>query len=110
MSDEKEVFRGSYFSMFDDGGLGHHDGAGFCGETDASEVREFYEFLKKFYDDDWISVDDRLPEIGEKVIVFLGNDQMYAYYGGRQLWKCTRTGISMPMVTHWMMRPDKPKD
>ena len=65
---------------------------------------------------EWVSVDDRLPEVPEKVLVcyqtgvkFFGfKDFDVCYYMDR---KFTRADgcVTYPTVTHWMPLPEPPK-
>lgn len=56
---------------------------------------------------EWISVKDKLPEIGVYVMVFLGkqghNPTTYNFC------QYTKFGFHLSNVTHWMSLPDAPK-
>lgn len=56
---------------------------------------------------EWISVEDRLPEIGVYVMVFLGkqghNPTTYNFC------QYTKFGFHLSNVTHWMPLPEPPK-
>lgn len=57
---------------------------------------------------EWISVEDRLPEIGERVLAF-DNE-----YGVQIMWLNQREKWEMPVrfadsATHWMPLPEPPK-
>jgi len=52
----------------------------------------------------WISVKDRLPEIGQKVITFPSiSDQVFEKYGF-----ITSTSGQQKPITHWMPLPKPP--
>jgi len=58
---------------------------------------------------DWISIDDRLPKVGEDVIVF--SDDKYQIDIGFLIdkkWYSDR-GL-LPTVTHWMPLPNPPSE
>ena len=46
----KEIFHGTFFSLFSDGTIGCSDGVGFIGELEIKEVKELYEALKTLFD------------------------------------------------------------
>ena len=64
----------------------------------------------------WISVKDRLPEIGKSVLIY------YPYWGGDEIQVakleddemmfdvCGEFNIRVGAVTHWMPLPEPPKD
>lgn len=65
---------------------------------------------------DWISVDERLPDVLQEVLVYRGNHignlmNAYTYVGG-DMWKdeygfgCRREDEG---ITHWMPLPEAPK-
>ena len=54
----------------------------------------------------WISVDERLPEVGDDVLVCSGARIDIGYYDG--LWWETYTIRDIP--THWMHLPQPPKE
>lgn len=61
----------------------------------------------------WIPVSERLPKIGERVIVYLANGwtgiacwfQMYTRKNGDPLWR-NDSGAETHNVTHWMPLPE----
>ena len=62
---------------------------------------------------EWISVDDRLPEKGEEVLVFDTRENWtgFAWLRPDETW--TALGFDFPFdlgeVTHWMPLPEPPK-
>jgi len=55
---------------------------------------------------EWISVEDRLPEIGKSVLIYIDNELFFdmitlGFYGNG--------GWSQPDVTHWMLLPESPE-
>ena len=62
---------------------------------------------------EWISVDERLPEKGEEVLVFDTRENWtgFAWLRPDETW--TALGFDFPLdlgeVTHWMPLPEKPK-
>lgn len=58
----------------------------------------------------WISVEERLPEEADEVLVFCRNGETtwtnLAHRVGKQWW---RVGVPMQCVTHWMPLPEPPK-
>ena len=62
---------------------------------------------------EWISVDDRLPEKGEEVLVFDTRENWtgFAWLRPDETW--TALGFDFPFdlgeVTHWIPLPEKPK-
>ena len=65
---------------------------------------------------EWISVEDRLPEDGEWVLMFCvefsGVDKYRAgfYHGDNDglSWLSAANAFGFPTVTHWMPLPDPP--
>ena len=59
----------------------------------------------------WISVEERLPEESEDVLVFCRNDNITwntIAHRVRTLW--WRSGVPIESVTHWMPLPEPPKE
>ena len=48
-TESKEIWRGSYCSLFDDGTMGFSDGVGFVGGIDTDEIRSMYNALKLYF-------------------------------------------------------------
>lgn len=67
---------------------------------------------KKEEKPEWISVNDRLPKIGERVLCWWvdrdGGYYGFAAYQGESKWYVSNEG--MPHVTHWMHLPPAPKE
>jgi len=66
---------------------------------------------------EWISVNDRLPDEGEKVLTINLQAKGYHEYrldylvdldNGERIWAC-RLNNEYDKVTHWMPLPDSPK-
>lgn len=58
---------------------------------------------------EWISVKDRLPVCGERVLITEGSAVFEAYLSISHKW--VRAGIGWAeSVTHWMPLPEPPKD
>lgn len=62
---------------------------------------------------EWISVKDRLPEIGEKVLAY--RPSMYytvvqTIYYGVEGWENGYDLSGNMVITHWMPIPEPPKD
>lgn len=55
---------------------------------------------------EWISVKDRLPEIGERVLIYSRQTLEAIRYEGK---KFNRFGVSVDDATHWMPLPAPPK-
>ncbi len=45
----KELYKGEYFTFFEDGTFGCSDGVGFVGEVDISESIDLYNTMEKFF-------------------------------------------------------------
>lgn len=61
---------------------------------------------------DWISVEDRLPELGERVLVWLPYVATEAYRKG-DCWVRHNSNLEDYMgakVTHWMQLPEPPRE
>ena len=57
----------------------------------------------------WISVEERLPPCGERVLITEGSAVFEAYLSISNKW--VRNGIGwMECVTHWMPLPEPPKE
>lgn len=76
--------------------------------------------MERFSSRRWISVDDALPEHGQRVLVF-GNDNGDRFYladdfrvcgsydAEYKSWRVDEDTCSYPVVTHWMALPPEPK-
>jgi len=60
---------------------------------------------------EWISVEDKLPDDGEEVLIYIGNQRLVAE-------KCKvfgfvdamdREALRLDMITHWTTLPEPPK-
>ncbi len=61
---------------------------------------------------EWISVKEKRPEVGERVLGFsdLSGCQM-VYMANFGIWKYTRdSDVMFGTITHWMSLPEPPKD
>ena len=59
---------------------------------------------------EWISVDDRLPEIGDDVLVYANNEILIAYLGHCNDWLYYENVSSEEYpVEYWMSLPQAPK-
>ena len=62
----------------------------------------------------WIPVTERLPEDGERVLVFGGVTMYVAYYGrnryGGESWHKLNSKSHYCSPTHWMPLPEPPKE
>lgn len=66
----------------------------------------------------WIPVAERLPELGEDVLVILNNSEprmvvfrLFCDINGLYFWEDEiGDGLVLKAVTHWMPLPDAPKD
>lgn len=56
---------------------------------------------------DWISVDDRLPEEGDRVLSYSNGGMMQRDYIYRNKWESYDRGYN---VTHWMPLPKPPQE
>ncbi len=60
---------------------------------------------------EWISVKDRLPEEGQKVLTYLGEFDgcrtNYLILCPYPIWACL---LETEEVTHWMLLPEPPKE
>ncbi len=87
------------------------------------EIREAYKHCKPgatfvYPQDKWISVEDRLPEINEEILIVIRSKYGRPYkirvgiYSGNDEWEddaeryCPGT---MGVITHWMPLPEVPK-
>lgn len=63
---------------------------------------------------EWISVNDRLPEVNEWVITFYGNSYgciMAVLQWTGEFWLDAYRNPEMPeLITHWMTLPEPPKE
>ena len=94
-----------------------------CVGTDCFEGCKFYienDCLYKLMEDlmiangvtvqEWISVNDKLPEDGESVLTYKnGNVDVQVYEKNRNGWIQGNWFWSMATVTHWMPLPEPPK-
>jgi Lar family restriction alleviation protein len=60
----------------------------------------------------WISVEDRLPEINQYVDIFIGNVELLEedFFGKHFYDETTDTVYYLTEVTHWMPKPQPPKE
>jgi hypothetical protein len=81
--------------------------------------KEANEALKKFQATvarmpRWISVEEQLPEYGERVLVFGGFTRYVAYYDknryGGESWHKLNSKSHYCNPTHWMPLPEPPKE
>ena len=56
---------------------------------------------------EWISVEDRLPETGERVLIWKRQALEAVRYADK---KFNRFGRSIDNATHWMPLPEPPKE
>lgn len=60
--------------------------------------------------DEWIRVEDRLPEVDERVLVMCDGDVAVGFLPIRMVAWVILTGVPRDsIVTHWMPMPDPPK-
>jgi hypothetical protein len=59
---------------------------------------------------EWISVNDRLPEIGDKVLIYCSSQgQLIAYLSYEKQWIHVFDGSYLYLnITHWMPLPEPP--
>lgn len=73
--------------------------------------RQMREMLAKKEDLRWISVDDRLPEIADEVLICAQDDPkriiIIAHWDGES-WMSDLWGYIDPPPTHWMPKPSLP--
>lgn len=90
----------------------------YYGQADYLFAMKMYEAgYRKQSEGEWISVDDRLPELLQDVLCYRGNfkgDLMNTYtYLGQGMWK-DDYGINYSTeedgITHWMPLPTPPKE
>jgi hypothetical protein len=59
----------------------------------------------------WISVEDELPPVGEKVLVCANNVRVMAFIDCEDVWHRDTITFRLPgEVTHWMPTPKLPKE
>ena len=59
----------------------------------------------------WISVEDELPPVGEKVLVNANNVRLIAFIDCEDVWHRGTITFRLPgKVTHWMPLPEPPKE
>lgn len=65
----------------------------------------------------WISVNDRLPEEGEEVLVVLKSDRVFYYIAELTInapypfwWSQDRGLFTLDEITHWMPLPEPPEE
>ena len=59
---------------------------------------------------EWISVEDRVPEENQGIVIVYDGAVWYGYYGNlTKKWSDDNFSSDMN-VTHWMPFPDPPKD
>lgn len=56
--------------------------------------------------DKWISVKDRMPEVGEFVLAYMPNSSMILQYNGDNV----LSDLFGHIYTHWMPLPEPPKE
>ncbi len=59
---------------------------------------------------EWISVKDRLPEIGEPVIIYYGRFVAEAMRNDNGVFVVSCSDEEAEDVTHWMPLPEPPKE
>ena len=77
-----------------------------CGDTPCCECLANHLIANGVTVQEWISVEDRLPEQGQEVIVYSGGvlkPTVFAY----QFWN--KNYDSWARITHWMPLPQPPK-
>ena len=59
----------------------------------------------------WISVEDELPPVGEKVLACANNVRLMAFIDCGDVWHRDTITFRLPgTVTHWMPLPEPPKE
>lgn len=75
-----------------------------------SDCAEFLMNSLGYRKQEWISVDERLPEIYEHCLLFLDNETMEIGWYHEVAKKFVVGGlVTLNMVTHWMPLPEAPK-
>lgn len=95
----------------------HDERCGECGHFNGEGLVELSESLYAYIRQleaqaqRWISVEDRLPEESEDVLVFCRNDNITwntIAHRVRTLW--WRSGVPIESITHWMPLPEPPEE
>ncbi len=94
----------------------------FTGEVSGAQALQAIELLVKNLDGEQTNVKDRLPELRQKVLVFVPDDMvgwdvgMIVGTAERQIsdppqtvWELWGSGRRTTGVTHWMLLPERPK-
>jgi hypothetical protein len=87
-------------------------------ENEVSALSEALDFERGYSKQGWISVEERLPELWQDVLVYpiklhLGDEPVYtSHLCGNGDWTYVWAGASYKMakVTRWMPLPDPPKE
>jgi hypothetical protein len=92
---------------------GHDDVNDFCTYSNDTII-DIAEEIHKLYDNQWISVDDRLPEMGSYLIHNIRDEELngseiaWAFFNSDKKWANPSCGFYYK-VTHWMPLPNPPK-
>ena len=57
---------------------------------------------------EWISINDRLPKVGQKVLTYDGSKRVFCCVVERHRFKVHYTVWDHSNVTHWMELPEPP--
>lgn len=78
-------------------------------EFEGKTIREWIDILKDYQSSKWISVAERLPKCGKRVLITDGAAVFEAYLSISHKW--VRSGLLwQENVTHWMPLPEPPKE
>lgn len=87
-----------------------------CGR-EHEQLAEWLEELQRYKERAWISVKDRLPEEGEKVLIYTKTDittfGLYTKnygFGKREGFECGDGFMWMNTSSHWMPLPEPPEE
>jgi hypothetical protein len=76
----------------------------YCRNCECSNTKEYWNTRHL----PWISVKDRLPPIGRKVIIF-NQSTHFAWINKDNEFKCPYTNFIINHITHWQPLPRPPK-